>query len=179
MSTITKIAVPTKEQVDATSQEIFDQLNSQLGMIPNLYATIGYSSNALSGFLTFSGNAGKGIFSNKEVEAIKLAVSQANNCVYCKSAHTAIAKMSGFTEEETVQLRNATIADEKLNVLTTLAKEVATKAGHASDETKEKFFALGYDEEALIEFVSVVVAVTFTNYTHALTQVEVDFPKVD
>lgn len=178
MSTLTSIAVPTKEQVDATSQGIFDQLKSQMGMVPNLYATIGYSSNALSSFLAFSGNAGKGIFSNKEIEAIKLAVSQANDCVYCKSAHTAIAKMNGFTEEETTQLRTATIADEKLNVLTSLATQIASKAGHVDDDVKESFFAQGYDEKALIEFVSVVIAVTFTNYVHALTQVEVDFPVV-
>lgn len=178
MTTLKKIAVPTKEQVDATSQGIFHQLKEQLGMIPNLYATIGYSSNALSSFLAFSGNAGKGVFTNKEIEAIKLATSQANDCVYCKSAHTAIAKMNGFTDEEATQLRNATIADKKLNILTTLASQVASKAGHVSSEIKEKFFDLGYDEKALIEFVSVVIAVTFTNYAHALTQVEVDFPVI-
>lgn len=178
MSTITTIAVPTREQVDATSQDIFDQLKGQLGMVPNLYATIGYSSNALSSFLAFSGNAGKGVFSNKEIEAIKLATSQANDCLYCKSAHTAIAKMNGFSDDETVQLRTATIADEKLNLLTTLAAEVATNAGHVGEDIKEKFFALGYDEKALIEFVSVVIAVTFTNYVYGLTKVEVDFPVV-
>ena len=91
MSTLTQITVPTRDQVDATSQGIFDQLKSQLGMVPNIYATIGYSSNALSSFLAFSGNAGKGTFSNKEIEAIKLAVSEANGCNYCKAAHTAIA----------------------------------------------------------------------------------------
>jgi uncharacterized peroxidase-related enzyme len=179
METITNISVPTREQVNGESQAIFDELKNQLGMVPNLYATIGYSSNALSNFLAFSGKAAKGVFSNKEVEAIKLAVSEANNCIYCKSAHTAIAKMNGFTDEETKQLRSATIEDEKLNVLTTLAKEVALKAGHVEGSVLEKFFAAGYDEKALMDFVGVVMAVTLTNYTHALTKVAVDFPLVD
>ena len=148
-------------------------------MVPNLYATIGYSSNALSSFLTFSGNAGKGTFTNKEIEAIKLAVSQANNCVYCKSAHTAIAKMNGFTDAEAAQLRTATIEDPKLNALTNLAKQVAEKAGHVEDDVREQFFAQGYDEKALFDFIAVVLSVTFTNYAHALTQVEVDFPVVN
>ena len=178
MTVVKPIAVPTREQVDAISQGVFDQLKGQLGMVPNLYATIGYSSNALTSFLAFSGNAGKGVFSNKEIEAIKLAVSEANDCVYCKSAHTAIAKMNGFTEEETVQLRKGTIADEKLNVLSTLAAAVATKAGHVEATDRDKFFALGYDEAALVEFVAVVASVTFTNYVHAITQVPVDFPVV-
>lgn len=178
MTTQTKINVPTKEQVDAKSQGIFDQLKSQLGMVPNLYATIGYSSNALGSFLAFSGEAAKGTFNAKEVEAIKLAVSEANNCIYCKSAHTAIAKGAGFTEEETVALRKTTIADTKLSALTSLAREVALNAGHVSDEVRERFFEAGNDEKALIDFVAVVISVTFTNYVHALTQVEVDFPVV-
>lgn len=178
METPTQIQVPTREQVNGESQKIFDQLEAQLGMVPNIYATIGYSSSALASFLQFSGNAGKNTFSNKEKEAIKLAVSQANDCVYCKSAHTTLAKMNGFTEEETTKLRLATIEDEKLNVLTTLAKEVAETSGHVSEETRAKFFALGYDEAALIDFVAVVASTTFTNYVHGLTQVEVDFPVV-
>lgn len=178
METLTKIQVPTRDQVDNKSQQIFDQLKSQLGMVPNLYAAIGYSSNALSSFLAFSGNAGKSTFTNKEIEAIKLAVSQANNCVYCKSAHTAIAKMNGFSDMEAAKLRTATIEDSKLNTLTNLAKQVAEKAGHVDDEIKKQFFAQGYDEKALFDFIAVVISVTFTNYAHALTQVEVDFPVV-
>lgn len=179
MKNVTKISVPTKNDVNEKSQQLFDQLDAQLGMVPNLYATIGYSSNALENFLTFSGNAGKGTFSNKEIEAIKLAVSQVNNCVYCKSAHTAIAKSNGFSEDETVQLRNATIADPKLKVLTTMAKQVAEKAGHIDADVRESFFNLGYDAKGLMDFVAVVIAITFTNYAHALTKVDVDFPLVE
>ena len=179
METLSRIAVPATNQLNSESQEILNGVKGQLGMVPNLYATIGYSSNALSSYLQFSGNAGKGTFSNKELEAIKLAVSEANGCAYCKAAHTAIAKMNGFTDEETVQLRNATIADEKLRALTLLAQETVENGGHASEEAKERFFAQGYDEKALIDFVAVLTEITFTNYAHGLTQVEVDFPSVN
>ena len=176
METLKKIQVPTSEQVDATSQAVFNQLNSKLGMVPNLYATIGYSSNALTSFLTFSENAGKGTFNNKEIEAIKLAVSEANNCDYCKAAHTAIGKMNGFSEEDTIKLRSLTSDDAKLKALTTISYEIASKAGHISNNIKEIFFNQGYDEKALIDLVAVVTAVTFTNYVFGLTQVPVDFP---
>lgn len=178
METLTNIAVPTKDQVNAESQAIFAQLESQIGFVPNIYATVGYSSNALSSLLAFSGNAGKDTFSKREIEAIKLAVSDANNCAYCKAAHTAMAKMNGFSEDETIQLRKASIEDSKLNVLTTLAREISEKAGHISAESRQRFFDAGYDEKALIDFVSVVTTVTFTNYVHGVTQVPVDFPEV-
>lgn len=179
MKNVTKISVPAKKDVNEKSQQLFGQLESQLGMVPNLYATIGYSSNALESFLTFAGNAGKGTFSNKEIEAIKLAVSQVNNCPYCKAAHTAIAKSHGFSDTETAELRKATISDPKLKVLTTMAKQVAEKAGHIDAEVRESFFEQGYDAKALIDFIAVVTAITFTNYAYAVTQVEIDFPLVN
>ncbi|PWL28303.1 MAG: alkylhydroperoxidase [Fluviicola sp. XM-24bin1] len=178
METVTNISVPTKDQVNAESQAIFNQLESQLGFVPNMYATIGYSSDTLSNYLAFNGNAGKGTFSKREVEAIKLAVSDANECAYCKAAHTAMAKMNGFSDEEALKLRKASIEDEKLNVLATLAREVSENAGRVSEESRQRFFDAGYDEKALIDFVSVVIAVTFTNYVYGLTEIPVDFSKV-
>ncbi len=171
------IAVPTKDQVDAKSQAIFDVLKSNLGMVPNLYATIGYSSNALSSFLEFSNTSGDTNFSKKEIEAIKLAVSEQNGCEYCIAAHTALAKMNGFTEEETLAIRRGGLADQKINTLIKLSQEIAKDAGRASDASKEAFFDLGYKEADLIDLVSIIISVTFTNYVFGATQVPVDFPK--
>lgn len=171
------IQVPTREQVDAKAQGIFDQLKKQLGTVPNLYATIAYSSDTLENYLSFSGKAGKGTFKQKEIEAIKLAVSEVNGCQYCQAAHTALAKMAGFTEEETLELRTATVKDARLNAITGLAKELAENRGKASEATIDAFFAQGFDEKGLIDLIAVVTAITFTNYVHGTTKVPIDFPR--
>jgi uncharacterized peroxidase-related enzyme len=171
------INVPTVNQLDEKAQNILNNVKSQLGMVPNLYATIGYSSDSLENFLNYSGKAGKGTFSAKEMEAIKLAVSEVNGCEYCLAAHTAIAKMNGFTEEETIQLRDGSIADAKLNILSNLAADVALNRGKAEQSKVDAFFEAGYDEKALIDFIAVVMEISFTNYTHNLSKVPVDFPK--
>jgi AhpD family alkylhydroperoxidase len=44
-------------------------------------------------------------FTAKEREAINLIVSQVNECDYCLAAHTSLAKMRGFTEEQTIDIR--------------------------------------------------------------------------
>lgn len=170
------IQVPTRDQVDAKSQGIFDNLQKALGTVPNLYATIGYSSDALESFLGFSGAAGKGSFTGKEIEAIKLAVSEVNACQYCLAAHTTLGKMAGFTEEETIALRATTIEDTRLNAITSLAKEIAQNRGKASDNALENFFEQGFEEKALVDLIATVTAVTFTNYVHGATKVAVDFP---
>lgn len=172
-----QIQVPTPEQLDVKAQGILDQLKKQLGMVPNLYATIAYSSDTLESFLGFNGKAGKSTFSGKEIEAIKLAVSEVNACPYCLAAHTALGKMAGFTEAETRDLRAGTIENPRLRAITRLAADIAQKRGKAGAEQKEAFFAQGFDEKALIDLIATVTAVTFTNYVHGSTQVPVDFPQ--
>ena len=90
----------SSEQATVETAAIFDKIKQHIGRVPNLYAAIGNSSNLLEGFLHFGESLKKGVFSSKEQEAIALAVSQVNKCAYCLSAHTAMAKMHGFSEEE-------------------------------------------------------------------------------
>ena len=169
---------PTREEVSTESQQIFDNLKAQVGMVPNLYATIGYSSNALGSYLAFQGAQAKGAFSTKEREAVFLAVSEVNGCQYCLAAHTALGKMNGFSEEETIALRAGTIEDKKLNVIVRLAAEITKSHGRPSQELLGEFFELGYDEGALIDLVALVADKTLANYVHNITQIDIDFPKV-
>lgn len=173
---MTKINVPTKEQVDQKAQVIFESLEKNLGMVPNLYATIGYSSDILEGYLNYSGNVGASSFSKKEIEAIKLIVSQINGCEYCTAAHTAIAKMNGYSEAETIAIRKGRSDNSKLDILIRIAQEIATEKGRLSEKSKENFFANGFDNKALIDLIAIVNVVSFTNFIHNATKVPVDFP---
>lgn len=172
---MSKINVPTRNEVSQTNQAIFDNLEKGLGFVPNLYATFAHSENALSSFLAFSGAATS--FNKKEKEVIDLAISQVNGCKYCQSAHTAIAKMNGFTDEQALELRQGRASfDSKYHALAQISKAIATNQGRVSENLKENFFAAGYTKENLIDLVTATGAITVTNYLHNLTQVEVDFP---
>ena len=46
--------VPTREEVSATNQEIFDNLEKAVGFVPNIYATMATSENALQNYLNFA-----------------------------------------------------------------------------------------------------------------------------
>ena len=45
--------VPTREEVSENNQAIFDNLQKQVGFVPNLYATYAYSDTALGDYLAF------------------------------------------------------------------------------------------------------------------------------
>lgn len=167
-------SVPTREQVAPTNQEIFDNLQKALGFVPNLYATIAYSDNGLSRFLAYQ-NA-KTSLTNKEKEAVNLVVSQVNNCIYCQSAHLALGKMNGFTDEQLFEIRNAKASDSKLNALVQLAADITKNRGYANSELVDNFFAQGYTNENLVDLILQVSDKTAMNYLHNLTKVPVDFP---
>ena len=176
---MTKFSVPTKEEVSTDNRAIFESLEKKVGFVPNVYAAAAYSDNALGSYLSFSDSLGKGSLSAKEREVINLAVSQVNSCRYCQSAHTAIAKMNGFTDEEAIQFRMGESDNAKYDALARLAKEIAVTRGNPSEATLENFFNEGYDKGGLIDVVLAVTSITFTNYINNITRVPIDFPLVE
>lgn len=167
--------VPTRSEVSAENQVIFDELSKKLGFVPNIYATYAYSGHALGRFLGFA--SGPTSLTAKEKEAINLVVSQVNQCTYCQAAHTAIGKMNGFTDEQIIGLRKGMAAfDPKLDALVKLAKAIIENRGTVPDDTLAAFYAAGYHDENLVDTIVAVGEKTITNFLHKATNIPIDFP---
>lgn len=172
---MTNFNVPTREEVSTNNQEIFDNLKKAIGFVPNLYATIAHSDTALGNYLQFQ-NA-KTSLSNKEKEVVNLVVSQVNGCSYCQSAHTAIGKMNGFTDDQILELRQGSFSsDDKIDSLVKIAKEITLNKGKVDDATLEAFFNVGYSKGTLVDVILAVGDKVVMNYLHNLTQIDIDFP---
>lgn len=172
---MTNFEIPTKETVSPTNQAIFEQLEKKVGFLPNLYATYAHSENALKNHLDFG--AVKTSLNNKEKEVVNLAVSQVNECLYCLAAHSAIAKMNGFDDEQIIQFRKGEfVLDNKLDALARLAKNITENRGKTSPDVLENFFNAGYTKENLVDTIELVGLKTISNYLHRTTDVPVDFP---
>ncbi|MFS4493492.1 carboxymuconolactone decarboxylase family protein [Maribacter sp. 2308TA10-17] len=172
---MSKFKVPTRGEVSENNQTVFDNLQKGLGFVPNIYAAMAHSENALSSYLQFS--SAPTSFSKKEKEIIDLAVSQLNGCRYCQSAHTALGKMNGFTDEQIIELRKGGASwDYKANVLAQTAREVADKKGKVSEEVLESFYGAGYSEANLVDLIVAIGIITITNLFHNVTDVDIDFP---
>lgn len=173
---MTKFAVPTREQVSPANQEIFDQLENNLGMVPNIFATYALSEHALSRYMTFAN--GKTSLSNKEKEIVNLVTSQVNGCTYCQAAHTAIGKMNGFSDEQIISIRKGdAFFDSKYDALAKLTKAIAENKGKVDENTLEVFFDVGYSKGNLVDVIIGIGEKTTTNLLHNITQVPIDFPE--
>jgi AhpD family alkylhydroperoxidase len=171
----TLINVPTRDQVSPANQAHFDALKKGLGMVPNLYATLALSEQALGSYLALQ-NANSSI-TGKAREVVNLVVSQVNQCEYCLAAHTVIGGMVGFTPEQIVEIRRGTAPfDARLDALAKLVKHIVVERGHAYPARVQAFFDAGWTQENLVDAVVTIGDKTITNYLHGTTGVPVDFP---
>lgn len=169
--------VPKREEVSPNNQAIFDHMQSAFGMVPNLYATFAINETALADYLALQNR--KSTLTAKEREIINLVVSQVNDCKYCVPAHTAVAKMNGFTDEQIVAIRRADAAfDSKADALAKFVKETAVNHGRPSEKAVNTFFAVGYTTVNLIDVMIVIGDKIISNYLHNITQIPVDWPTV-
>lgn len=170
--------VPTKSEVSENNQGIFDNLQKGLGFVPNLYAYFAKNETALGDYLALQNR--KNTLIAKEREVINLVTSQINGCRYCQSAHTVLGKMNGFTDDQVVEIRKGTATfNSKLDALAKFTASVVENRGRATEESKEGFFAAGYNEANMIDVVIVIGDKIISNYLHNLTEFEIDFPIAD
>jgi uncharacterized peroxidase-related enzyme len=177
--TTTKVTfkVPARDEVSAGNQAIFDTMKSAFGMVPNLYATFALNDTALSDYLTLQNR--KNTLSAREREVINLVVSQVNDCKYCVPAHTAVAKMNGFTDEQILAIRRGEASfDPQLSALVKLVKETEINRGRPSERVLDSFFEAGYNAANLIDVMIIIGDKTISNYLHNITQIPVDWPAV-
>ena len=167
--------VPTRDHVTDANKAVFDQLEKGLGFVPNLYATLALNDTALPDYLALQNRTST--LKAKEREVVNLVVSQVNECAYCLAAHTALGKMNGFTEAQTIEIRTGRATfDPKLDALARFVKETAERRGKPSVDATDELRAAGYTQANLVDVVVAIGDKIVTNYLHGVTQVPVDFP---
>jgi len=168
-------SVPGRHEVSPANQALFDSLEKGLGFVPNLYAYYAKNETALADYLALQNR--KSTIRGEEREVINLITSQINGCRYCQSAHTALGKMHGFTEEQILTIRKGSVPfDSKLDALVRFTVSVVERRGQATEESSEAFFAAGYTEANLIDAVVVIGDKMISNFLHNLTGFPIDFP---
>ncbi len=175
----TRIETLNPETTTGEAKELFNAVNSKLGFIPNLIKVFGNSPATLKAYLSLGEIAGSGTFNAKFREQLALAIGEENSCNYCLSAHTAIGKMSGLTDEQTEANRQGLANDAKTQAGLQFAQSVTRNRGVVSNEELALVKEAGYTDGEILEIVLNVVSNTLTNYVNHIAETEIDFPKVE
>ncbi|WP_299884109.1 carboxymuconolactone decarboxylase family protein [uncultured Lacinutrix sp.] len=175
----TRIETLNPETTTGKSKELFNAVQNKLGFIPNLIKVFGNSPATLQTYLSLGELTASGEFTNKYREQLALAIAESNACNYCLSAHTAIGKMNGLTDEQTQQSRQGFANEEKAQAGLQFAKLVTENRGQVSTEAINDVKTAGFNDGEILEIVLNVVSNTLTNYVNHIAETEVDFPSVE
>jgi uncharacterized peroxidase-related enzyme len=169
--------LPEANDLSSETQGIFKELQTQYGSVPNIFSAFASSENGLSAYFNFIRR--KNSLTPRENEVVNIVVSQVNQCQYCLSFHTALAKRLNFSDDEINVLRSADISsDHRLDALAKLTKEIVERKGSITGVTIEQFYEAGFDQGHLVDVVLAVGNVTTMNLLYAITEVPIDWPVV-
>ena len=175
---MSRIATVVSSNADAIVSATLAQVKANLGMVPNLFATLAHSPVALDGYLSLSKALSRGRLSARQREIVALAVGQENECQYCLSAHMAKAKAAGVTEADALKARGGDGEDPFERALASFVKKIVRQRSHVADEDIENARAAGIDDGLMMEIVANVAMHTLSNYANELAGTEIDFPVV-
>jgi uncharacterized peroxidase-related enzyme len=175
MSRITPI---DRNTTNESVRKTFDAIQKQLGVVPNMMRTMAHSPSVLEGYLALNGMLRRGLLSAGLQEQIALAVAEVNECDYCLSAHTALGRGAGLSDDQLTASREAHDADVKVAAALEFARMVVERRGGVSDQELARVRSAGFTDGEIAEIIAHVALNVFTNYFNRAAQTDVDFPKV-
>jgi uncharacterized peroxidase-related enzyme len=175
---MSRLTIPTRDDVPAASKPLLDAVEKQLGVVPNLFRLIGSSSAVIEGFLGNSRALTKTL-DVKTRERIALAVAQVNGCDYCLSAHTYLGlNLAKISPEEVALNRQGHSGDPKADAAVQFAAKVTRERGHVSDADIKSVRDAGFADSQIVEIIAVVAENCFTTFLNETAKTDIDFPVV-
>jgi uncharacterized peroxidase-related enzyme len=176
---MTRLKALQPDEATGKTKELFNGVQSKLGMVPNMMRTMGSSPALLEGYLQLSGALGHGTLGTRTGELIALAVAESNRCNYCLSAHSFIGeKIAGIDTSSLMAAREGNSSHDKTDAALKFAQALVTKRGSVNDQDVNKVKAAGYSDGDIGEIVAHVALNILTNYLNITAQTEIDFPEV-
>lgn len=163
-----------------------DELSAELGgqlklavpgnKLPDVYRQMANSESALSAYLTMEASIKKGSLSEREIEAIKLAVSELNRCDYCLSVHTWKSDQAGLDRDSQLSIRSGEpIGEERLDMMVRIVRHFFRQPGNLPDALVTEARAAQLTDQNLLDVVLVASTIFLTNTFNHINDTELAF----
>ena len=176
---MSRINVVQRDQADAEQAAMLDAIQAQLGMVPNFLKVFANSPAALKAFLGLHEITVSGALNAQTRERIALALAEKNACEYCVSAHTAIGRKVGLSNDEIEANRAGGSHDARADAAVKFARALAENNGGVTNTELLAVRNAGYGDAEIVEIITHVGLNVLTNILGKASKVEIDFPKVE
>ncbi len=176
---MSRISAINPQTATGDAKNLLDAVQAQLGITPNFIRVLAHAPKALEGFLGLYGALGAAGLPKAMQERIALAIAEGNSCQYCVSAHTAIGRGAGLSNEEMQLNRRGASADSKGAAIVAFARALNDNRGELTTAEFDAARAAGLSDAEIVEIIAVVSLNFFTNILGKAVRVDIDFPKVE
>jgi AhpD family alkylhydroperoxidase len=161
---MTTFPVHTIESAPDGSAEALKGIESRVGFVPNLAATMAGSPVLVTAFGDMQPTLGRSTLTGLEREVVALTLSHANTADYPLAAHGRFAVMQGGSPELVDALcAGGTLTDARLDALATFTRVMIQTRGHVPTPALDAFLAAGYTAENVLEVVAQLGYTTMAN----------------
>jgi len=157
------------EDIHSTAQETY-------GFLPNLIEELHDNNPAAAKlYLASMDLVQEGPLTDREREAVLLAVSRYNDCHYCTHMHGELAVSAGLSRDTVEAINSGGLpSDSRLRVLVQATRLLLDKRGWLDDEDLESLRSKGVGRAELVEINALIGIKTFSNFVNHVAQTEVD-----
>lgn len=171
-----RVQIPKLEDAPLETHATLEMVNKRFGFVPNLYRLTALSPKTLAALVGLQAPLLKSL-DLKTRERIAIAVSEANQCLYCVAAHTYVGeKFAKDTPKELALARSGRSTDPNVGAVIYFARKVAETRGHVSEELINSVRQAGYSDVQVLEIIGLVIQYSFTNYINNVFDTDIDFP---
>ncbi len=172
--------VPVHDQDSAPDEgrQALEHQSSRVGKILNIFGEMAHAPALINMYDTVENLLSEQSSLDPPTrEAIHLTVAAVNACEYCQAAYAGSSKQAGFTDEQTIQIREGDVEDDpRLTALLSVAREIAANKGYVDDATWKTAVDAGWSDRELLEAYADVVRTILTNHFNHLVGTELDLP---
>ncbi len=172
---MTYFTIHTTDSAPEASKELLGAAQAKYGFVPNLMGEMAEAPSMLKAYLALGEALEASSLTPQEQQVVVLTVSYLNQCAYCMTAHSAVAKMVGLPEGEISALREGRpLSDEKLQALNSFGGLMVDQRGRASEDDVTAFLAAGYTQAQILEVIVGLDFKKLSNFTNHLADTPID-----
>ena len=164
----TALDLPIVDPLPEATQKYFDICQEKLGMVPNVLRAYAFDIDKLNAFTALYNDvmlAPSGL-SKLEREMIAVAVSSANKCYYCLTAHgAAVRQMSGDPRlgEMLVMNWRAAPLDARQKAMLEFVEMVTLASARMGEKDRDALRQVGFSDRDIWDIATVAAFYNMTN----------------
>jgi len=164
--TLSRLETRSEAALDVETLDALESVRTK-GQLADVYLEFANSEAAIRAYLIMEAAVRAGSLSNREVEAIKLFISQRNACDYCLSVHTMKATAAGLEKGDQLLVRQGKpIGDKRIDAIIDILQTFGAKPGPLSNEQLSQARDAGLSDENLVDMTMAASTIFFTNITN-------------